>query len=608
MEIKILICMGTSGISAGAEEVARIFESELRRNKLIDKCKVVRTGDRGLFRDVLVDIITPELGRVTYEYIKSEDVPKIVDEHLLQGNPVKELRAGKDYKQFFSNQMRIVLSNCGEIDPEDIDNYIAHEGYNALKEVFDIAPEKVVDEIKKSGLRGRGGAGFPTGLKWEFCKSAESDEKYVVCNADEGDPGAFMDRSVLEGDPHSVIEGMIIAGYAIGANEGYIYCRAEYPLALKRLNKAISQARERGFLGKSILDSSFSFDVNIKQGAGAFVCGEETALLASVEGRRGMPVPRPPFPAQEGLWDKPTLINNVETYANIRHIITKGAEWFSSIGSERSKGTKVFALAGKVKNTGLVEVPMGTTIRQLIYGPGGGMLNKNGGFKAVQIGGPSGGCLPEGLLDTPIDYESITQTGAIMGSGGMIGMDERTCMVDMARFFLSFTVAESCGKCVPCRVGLKRMLEVLERIAEGKGKEEDIRFLQEMSTTIKDTALCGLGNTAPNPVLTTIRYFKDEYEAHIKEKKCLAYVCKELILYYIDPDKCKACGICLKECPVEAVEGGKKQIHVIDQERCIKCGTCFDVCPDKFRAVVRISGKPMPGPLPIEARAIRKKE
>jgi len=470
MKIKILICMGTSGISAGALEVEKNFVGQLKSCGLYKKCKIVHTGDRGLFRDVLVDVITPD-GRTTYQYVKPEDVSIIVEEHLLGGEPVKRLQAAEGYEQFFSGQMRIVLSNCGEIDPEDINDYLSSGGYNALKKVFQISPQEVIAEIKKSGLRGRGGAGFPTGLKWEFCSKPKSNEKYVVCNADEGDPGAFMDRSVLEGDPHSVIEGMIVAGYAIGACEGYIYCRAEYPLAIKRLKKAILEAKERGFLGNNILDSGFSFSVTIKQGAGAFVCGEETALIASIEGRRGMPKSRPPFPAQEGLWSKPTLINNVETFANIRHIIVRGAEWFSSIGTKESKGTKVFALAGKVKNTGLVEVPMGMTIRELIYGPGGGMVNKNIPFKGVQLGGPSGGCLPKDLLDTPIDYESITKTGAIMGSGGMIVMDEQTCMVDIAKFFLKFTVAESCGKCTPCRIGLKRMLEILEKITSGKERK-----------------------------------------------------------------------------------------------------------------------------------------
>jgi NADH-quinone oxidoreductase subunit F len=583
MKTKILICMGTSGISAGAESVASNFKTELKRYELIDKCKIKKTGDRGLFRDVLVDIITPELGRVTYECIKPENVAEIVEKHLLKGEPLKKLQARKDYEEFFSSQIRIVLSNCGEIDPENIDDYIVNGGYKALKKILDMAPEKGVEEIKKSGLRGRGGAGFPTGLKWEFCKNATSNVKYVVCNADEGDPGAFMDRSILEGDPHAVIEGMIIAGYAVGANEGYVYCRAEYPLAIQRLNKAISQAKEKSFLGKSVLDSTFSFEIRIKQGAGAFVCGEETALIASIEGYRGMPKPRPPFPAKEGLWGKPTLINNVETLANVRHIIIKGAEWFSSIGSENSKGTKVFALAGKVKNTGLVEVPMGTTIRELIYGPGGGMANKKIGLKGVQIGGPSGGCLPENLLDTPIDYESITQTGAIMGSGGMIVMDERTCMVDIAKFFINFTVAESCGKCVPCRVGLKRMLEVLEEITEGKGGQEHIKFLQDMGVTIKNTALCGLGNTAPNPVLTTLRYFLDEYETHVKDKICPSHVCSELLKFEVIKDKCVKCGQCYKACPADAIDWKKKEYAKINKDKCIKCKACINAC--EFMAI-----------------------
>ena len=579
MSAKILICTGTSGVSAGAEEVAKLFERELKRRELLKKYNIVRTGDRGLFRDVLIDVITPELGKITYEYVKPEDVPEIVEQHLVRCEPVKKLLAGEDYEQFFSGQMRIVLSNCGQIDPENIDDYLAHGGYEALKKTLTMDPETVISEVKRSGLRGRGGAGFPTGLKWELTRFEQSSEKYVICNADEGDPGAFMDRSVLEGDPHSVIEGMIIAGYAIGADSGCVYCRAEYPLAIKRLNKAIAQARKKDFLGKKILGGKFSFDINIKQGAGAFVCGEETALIASVEGRRGTPVPRPPFPAQKGLWGKPTLINNVETLANIRHIIVKGGQWFSSIGHEKSKGTKVFALAGKIKNTGLVEVPMGTTIRQLIYGPGGGMANKNIGFKGVQIGGPSGGCIPESLLDTPIDYESITRTGAIMGSGGMIVMDALTCMVDIAKFFLDFTVAESCGKCVPCRVGLKRMLEVFEDITSGKGRKEHIAFLQEMAVAIKDTALCGLGNTAPNPVLTTLKYFADEYEAHINDKICPSHVCSSLIEFEVINDKCIKCGRCHAACPANAIEWKKKEYAKINKEKCIKCKACINACP-----------------------------
>jgi len=578
MEIQILICMGTSGLSAGAEEVEKLFREELKRHNISDKCKIVKTGDRGLFRDVLVDIITGELGRITYEYVKGENVAEIVEKHLVKGEPVEKLQAGEDYEQFFAGQTRIVLENCGEIDPEDIEDYIAHGGYEALKKAFEMPPEKVVEEVKNSGLRGRGGGGFPTGRKWEFCRNAKSDKKYVVCNADEGDPGAFMDRSVLEGDPNAVIEGMIIAGYATGGSEGYIYCRAEYPLAIKRLRISISQAREKSFLGEKVLGSDFSFDISIKEGAGAFVCGEETALIASIEGRRGRPVTRPPFPAVEGLWGKPTLINNVETLANVRHIIVKGAKWYSSKGTEGNSGTKVFALAGKVKNTGLVEVPMGSTIRELIFGPGGGMVKKRIGFKGVQIGGPSGGCLPESLLDTPIDYESITKTGAIMGSGGMVVMDKQTCMVDIAKFFINFTVAESCGKCVPCRIGLKRMLEVLEEITEGKGEEKHIAFLQEMGTTIKETALCGLGNTAPNPVLTTLKYFPDEYREHIKDKNCSSHVCTALLEFEVDEDKCTKCGRCFKACPVGAVEWKKKEYAKIDKDKCIKCKSCINAC------------------------------
>jgi len=578
MENRILICMGTSGIAAGAEKVEANFRNELVRHKLIDKWEIVKTGDRGLFRDVLVDIITPELGRVTYEYVTPEDTSELCQKHLQAGEPVKRLQAGDDYKQFFADQVRVVLSNCGEINPDKISDYLDQGGYDALKKILGMTPQQVIEEIKSSGLRGRGGGGFPTGLKWEFCKKEASDEKYIICNADEGDPGAFMDRSILEGDPHSVIEGMIIAGFAIGANAGYIYCRAEYPLAIKRLEGAISQAGEKGFLGQGILGSEFSFEITIKQGAGAFVCGEETALIASIEGRRGMPKPRPPYPAQKGLWDKPTVINNVETFANVRHIITRGAKWYSSIGTEKSTGTKVFALAGKVKNTGLVEIPMGTTIRRLIYGPGGGMLNKKKALKGIQIGGPSGGCLPEDLMDTPIDFESITKTGAIMGSGGFVVMDESTCMVDIARFFLAFTVAESCGKCVPCRVGLKRMLEVLDQITEGKGKQEHLEFLQKMGESIKDTALCGLGNTAPNPALTTLKYFADEYEAHIKDKRCPAHVCVELVKFEVIEEKCVKCGACFKACPADAVIWEKKQYAKIDKEKCIKCKACIAAC------------------------------
>jgi NADH-quinone oxidoreductase subunit F len=578
MENRILICMGTSGISAGAEKVESNFRSELKRRKLTGKWEITKTGDRGLFRDVLVDIITPELSRVTYEYVKPADVAELCEKHVARGEVVERLKAGSDYEKFFADQTRIALSNCGEIDPEDIDAYVARDGYAALKKVLGMSPEQVIEEVKRSGLRGRGGAGFPTGLKWELTWKEKSREKYIVCNADEGDPGAFMDRSILEGDPHSVLEGMIIGAWGTGAAEGYVYCRAEYPLAVKRLRRAIAQAKEKGYLGENVLGSGFSLGIHVKEGAGAFVCGEETALMASIEGARGMPKPRPPYPSQSGLWGKPTTINNVETFANVRHIILRGADWYASIGTEKSKGTKVFALAGKVKNTGLVEIPMGTTIRQLIFGPGGGMLNRRRKLKGIQIGGPSGGCLPESLVDTPIDYESITKTGAIMGSGGFVVMDESTCMVDIAKFFLSFTVAESCGKCVPCRVGLKRMLEVLERITAGKGTAEDLGFLSKMGQSIKDTALCGLGNTGPNPAITTMRYFMDEYKAHIEEKNCPAHVCVELVKFEVVEEKCTKCGACFKACPVGAVEWAKKEYAKIDKEKCIKCKACIAAC------------------------------
>lgn len=577
---KILVCVGTSGVSAGAEKVADNFEKSIKENKL--DFRLVRVGDRGLFRDVLVDVIIDDK-RITYEFVKPEDVKQIVSEHLIQNNPVEKLLAGEDYTNFFKSQERIVLKNCGEIDPEDIEEYIKTDGYKALEKAFKLKAEKIIEEMKNSGLRGRGGAGFSTGLKWQFARDAKGDEKYVICNADEGDPGAFMDRSILEGDPHAVIEGMTIAAYAIGATHGYIYCRAEYPLALKRLDIAMKQARKKGFLGENILKSGFDFDIIIKEGAGAFVCGEETALMASIEGRRGMPNPRPPFPAQKGLWEKPSNINNVETYANVRNIILKGADWFSSIGYKKSKGTKVFALAGKIKNTGLVEVPMGTKIRDILDGPGGGVLDKKIPIKAVQLGGPSGGCVPEKLFDTPIDYESITETGAIMGSGGMVVMDQKTCMVDVARYFLSFTVAESCGKCVPCRIGLKRMYEILETITEGKGTKEHLDFLSEMSDTIKKTALCGLGNTAPNPVLTTMKYYLDEYEAHIKDNQCPATVCTNLIKFEINEDKCVKCGQCFKACPVNAIEWKKKEYPILHKDKCIKCKSCISAC--KFMAI-----------------------
>ncbi len=575
---RILVCMGTSGVSAGAAKVAAGLEEGLAKHGLSDKWQIIRTGDRGLFQDVIVDVIPPDGERVTYVKLKPKNVEQIVEEHLVGGQPVKRYMAGKRYEAFFKGQQRIVLVNCGEIDPENIDEYLGVGGYDALGKALSLKPEEVVDEVERSGLRGRGGAGFPTGTKWRFAAREKDPVKYVVCNADEGDPGAFMDRSILEGDPHAVLEGLAIAGYAIGAQEAFIYCRAEYPLALKRLDIAIQQAEERGWLGDDIQGKGFSFKINVVQGAGAFVCGEETALMASIEGKRGMPRPRPPFPAQSGLWGHPTNINNVETLANVRHILLKGADWFSSIGTEKSKGTKVFALAGKVKNTGLVEVPMGMTIRELVDGPGGGMAKKKVPGKAVQIGGPSGGCLPQELWDTPIDYESLAKTGAIMGSGGLIIMDEKSCMVDVARYFLEFTVDESCGQCTPCRVGLKRMLEVLEDIAAGRGQPEHIEFLEDMAETVKSTSLCGLGQTAPNPVLTTLKYFRHEYEEHIQKKFCRATACTDLIEFVVIEEKCTKCGLCFKACPVDAIEWEKGKVARIDQDKCTKCKSCINAC------------------------------
>jgi len=507
-------------------------------------------------------------------------VPRIVEEHILRQEPIKEWLAGDDYQQFYAKQQRLVLENCGRIDPENIDDYLATGGYQALEKVLKtMSPLEVIEEVKRSGLRGRGGAGFPTGMKWEFCRAAAGDEKYIIVNADEGDPGAFMDRSVLEGNPHAVLEGLAIGAYAIGCRQGFIYCRAEYPLALRRLEIAISQAKERGFLGKNILGTDFCFEVMIKEGAGAFVCGEETALMASIEGKRGMPRPRPPFPAHKGLWGKPSNINNVETFANIPLIINRGGEWFAGIGTERSKGTKVFALTGRVKNTGLIEVPMGITLREIIFDICGGIPGRNRKFKAAQMGGPSGGCIPAELMDTPIDYDSLLEAGAMMGSGGIVVMDQTACMVDMAKFFLTFTQAESCGKCVPCRIGTKTMLEILTRITEGEGREGDIELLVDLANDIKGASLCGLGQTAPNPVLSTIRYFRDEYEAHIRDRRCPASSCKALILFEVKEDECKMCGLCKKSCPVEAIAWKPKTKAVIDKEKCIKCQSCIAACP-----------------------------
>ncbi|WP_456399210.1 NADH-quinone oxidoreductase subunit NuoF [Mesoaciditoga sp.] len=589
----ILICAGGACISSGEESVRSVLEEELKKNNLEESVRVVQTGCMGSCNLGPIMIVYPE--GVFYQKLKPQDAKKIVEEHLLKGKIVSSLLHrgptgnvephAKEELPFFTEQVKIATRNLGLIDPFNINEYIANDGYFAIEKVLKSSPEWVIEEIKKSGLRGRGGAGFPTGLKWEFTRKAPGDEKYVICNADEGDPGAFMDRSVLEGDPHSVIEGMEIAGYAIGSHHGYIYVRAEYPLAIERLNNAISQAKRYGLLGENILNTDFSFDIELRIGAGAFVCGEETALIQSVEGLRGQPVQKPPFPAQKGVWGKPTVINNVETLANIPVIINKGAEWFASIGTEKSKGTKVFALSGKINNAGLVEVPMGTTLRKIIFDIGGGIPNGKK-FKAVQTGGPSGGCIPAEYLDTPVDYESLTKLGTIMGSGGMVVMDEDTCMVDVARYFLQFSADESCGKCTPCREGTRKMLEILDRIVEGKGKMEDLDMLEELALTIKDTALCGLGQTAPNPVLSTLKYFRDEYEAHIKEKRCPAKSCKALIAYQIDPNACVGCTACAKACPVGAISGEVRKVHEIDQEKCIKCGSCYEVC--KFDAVKKV--------------------
>lgn len=582
----IKICMGTGGIAAGGSEVMDAFKKVLKKRGIkadIKKhCFMHKVGCRGLCaRDVLVDIIING-EKTTYQYVKPEMVSRIVKEHIIEKNPVTDWVVGDDYHNFHKKQLRVVLSDCGSIDPEDINSYIEVGGYEAVKKVLLAAsPDQTIEVIKKSGLRGRGGAGFPTGLKWELTRKAEGTPKYIICNADEGDPGAFMDRSVIEGNPHSVIEGMIIGAYAISSAHGYVYIRAEYPLAVERLRKALSDARTKGFLGKGILGTKFSFDIKVKLGAGAFVCGEETALIASIEGQRGMPRAKPPFPVYSGLWGKSTVINNVETLANVPYIIRNGAEWFSSFGTDKSKGTKVFALTGKIKNSGLIEVPMGIPLREIIYDIGGG-IEGDRALKAVQTGGPSGGCIPAEMLDTPVDFESLAKVGSIVGSGGMVVIDEDNCMVDMAQYFLQFTQMESCGKCVPCRIGTKRLLEILSRITRGKGKEGDIELLEKLSTDIKAASLCGLGQTAPNPILSTIKYFRDEYEAHLKGK-CPAAVCKELLTYYILEEFCNGCGACLRACTAKAITGKKKKPHKIDPAVCIKCGACFDVC--KFKAV-----------------------
>jgi len=585
--VEVTVGLSSCGIAAGAADVFSAFQREFEE-KGVD-ARLRRTGCVGMcYREPIVDIVTRGGAKYTYGGITADQVGRVVEEHVVGGKPVDEwlVRAeGRELpdESYYSQQVRLVLRNAGVIDPESIDEYIEVGGYAALTKVIkEMSPDDVIEEIKASGLRGRGGAGFPTGIKWGLAKKTPGDEKYVIVNADEGDPGAFMDRSILEGDPHAVLEGLAIAAYTIGAQEGYFYVRAEYPLAVKRLRIAIEDATERGFVGENILDSGFSFKVHIKEGAGAFVCGEETALIASIEGQRGMPRLRPPYPAVKGLWGKPTNNNNVETYANIPWIIANGAAAYAAYGTESSKGTKVFALAGKITRGGLVEVPMGLTIRQVIEEVGGG-VPEGRSFKAVQLGGPSGGCVPTEFMDIPIDYESITKTGAIMGSGGMVVMDDSTCMVDIARFFLNFTQDESCGKCTFCRIGTKRMLEILERITSGEGREGDIELLQELGEKIISSSLCGLGQSAPNPVLTTIKYFRDEYEAHITEKRCPALSCKALITYEIDPDKCVGCTVCAKKCPVGAISGERKQTHTIDHDLCTKCDACRQAC--KFDAV-----------------------
>lgn len=586
----ILVCGGTGCESSKADLIYNNLIAACEEHGVAEEVQVVKTGCFGFCEQGPIVKILPEDS--FYVQVKPEDAAELVAEHIVKGREVKRLLYDKSESrkhakvediQFYQKQFRIVLRNCGFIDPEKIDEYIAREGYVALEKVlFQMSQDDVINELKKSELRGRGGAGFPTWLKWKFTKDVKDDEKYVVCNADEGDPGAYMDRSTLEGDPHSVLEAMTIAGYTVGANKGYIYIRAEYPLAIHRLEVAMAQAREYGLLGENILGSDFSFDIEIRLGAGAFVCGEETALLASIEGERGMPRPRPPFPAVKGVWGKPTVINNVETWANIPVIIIKGGDWFAKIGTADSKGTKVFALTGKIRNSGLVEVPMGTTLREIIYDIGGG-INNDKEFKAVQTGGPSGGVITKDFLDTPIDYGSLTSLGSMMGSGGMIVMDEDDCIIDITKFYLGFSVDESCGKCAPCRVGGRTLHNILEKISKGEGEMEDLELMKEIGTAMKKASLCGLGQTAPNPILSTIKYFADEYKAHIKDKRCPAGKCKELISYYILPDKCIGCTACARKCPVGAIEGERRQIHMIDQDLCTKCGVCYETC--KFDAV-----------------------
>lgn len=590
---QVLVCGGTGCTSSNSETIIKKLKEEIRSKGLDSEVNVVRTGCFGLCSLGPIMIVYPE--GCFYSMVKPEDIPEIVEEHLLKGRIVTRLLYKETVKDdtvsslndtsFYKKQRRIALRNCGVINPEKIEEYIAMDGYAALgKALTEMTPNEVIDVIKESGLRGRGGGGFPTGLKWSFAATNEADQKYVCCNADEGDPGAFMDRSILEGDPHAIIEAMAIAGYAIGATKGYVYIRAEYPIAVKRLSIAIKQAREYGLLGKNIFSTDFCFDVELRLGAGAFVCGEETALLTSIEGNRGEPRPRPPFPAVKGLFGKPTVLNNVETYANIAQIILNGAEWFNSVGTEKSKGTKVFALGGKINNTGLVEIPMGTTLREIVEDIGGGIPNGRK-FKAAQTGGPSGGCIPSEHMDIPIDYDNLISIGSMMGSGGLIVMDDTTCMVDIAKFFLDFTVDESCGKCTPCRIGTKRLLEMLDKITSGNGTLEDIDKMEKLCYYIKENALCGLGQTAPNPVLSTLRFFRDEYIAHVTEHRCPAGVCKALLSYQVLENKCKGCTACARVCPVGAISGSVREPHVIDTNKCIKCGACMEKC--KFGAIIK---------------------
>jgi NADH-quinone oxidoreductase subunit F len=603
---RVLIGTGTCGIAAGAEDVLNILREELDENHI--EADIIQVGCIGLcYAEPLVEIVKPGKPGIFYGNLTPELMAEIIRDYLVGDNPRPDLALGtrgqgeiEGIPRLFDlpvlkPQARIALRNCGNIDPADINHYIANDGYDGLSQALGMTQQEIIDEIKKSGIRGRGGAGFPTGNKWQFCHDAPGAQKYIICNADEGDPGAFMDRAVLEGDPHAVLEGMLIGAYAIGASEGYIYIRAEYPLAIQRLKVAIEQMEKYGLLGENIMGSGFNFHLKIKEGAGAFVCGEETAMMASIEGGRGMPRPRPPFPANSGLWGKPTNINNVETWANVSAIMQKGADWYAGYGTEKSRGTKTFSLVGKVNRTGLIEVPMGITLREIIEGIGGGVPGDKK-LKAVQTGGPSGGCLPASFLDSPVDYESLAAAGSIVGSGGMVVMDEDNCMVDVARYFLNFTQLESCGKCIPCRWGTRQMLDILEDIVAGNGRDGDIDLLLELGDAVKNGSLCALGGTAPNPVLTTIRYFRDEYEAHIKEKRCPALACKALVSYYIDAEKCAGCGICARACPAEAIKGGKRMVHVIDQAKCIKCGSCLESCPDKFKAVVKVSGKPVEAP------------